>query len=295
MEGATGHGTIKSSKLEQVVIVNSGFFGQGLLIQLRAHYPTGCLLSELLQVVDGNYVVRATLEVDGMLIASALAAAKAIDVAEDQARMRLMTIVGLTPLGLTEANRESTAARIPDIAPPPPGAPAAIEPPMAVVDAASRAVDLPSTDADTGVVSTLPKAAVKPTKSKAKSTKPKSIPKVEVPPPPEPVAEMTGGADSEADLEIEYEFTMDGEVLASSADDAAMPVEPAIDLSDVIAQIGAEIERIGWTKKQGSAYLQETYGKRTRAELTEDELLSFLHYLKALPSKVQPSLNELPF
>ncbi len=79
LEGATGHGTIKSSTLEQVVIVNSGFVGQGLLIQLRSHYPTGCLLSELLQVVDGSYVVRATLEVDGIMIASALSAAAAID------------------------------------------------------------------------------------------------------------------------------------------------------------------------------------------------------------------------
>jgi hypothetical protein len=68
-----------------------------------------------------------------------------------------------------------------------------------------------------------------------------------------------------------------------------------LDLSDAIAQIGTEIERIGWTKKQGSTYLQETYGKKTRAELTEDELLEFLHYLKALPSKGHPSLSQIPF
>ncbi len=209
--------------------------------------------------------------------------------------MRLMSIVGLTPLGLTEANRESTAARIPDVAPPPRVAQAAIELPT-VVDPASDTIDLPSMDDPAlDAASTASKAAVKPTKSKAKSTKPKAIPKAEVPPPPEPVAEMTGGAGDESDLEIEYEFTMDSEMLASSTADESMPVEAAIDLSDVIAQIGTEIERIGWTKKQGSAYLQDTYGKRTRAELTEDELLSFLHYLKALPSKAQPSLNELPF
>jgi virulence-associated protein VapD len=74
-----------------------------------------------------------------------------------------------------------------------------------------------------------------------------------------------------------------------------MPSEPTIDLSDAIAQIGAEIERIGWTKKQGSSYLQEAYSKRTRAELTETELLSFLQYLKALPAKIAPALSDLPF
>jgi hypothetical protein len=66
-------------------------------------------------------------------------------------------------------------------------------------------------------------------------------------------------------------------------------------LSDVIAQIGTEIDRIGWSKKQGSAYLQGTYGKRTRAELTEPELVAFLTYLKSLPAKVQPALTDLPF
>ncbi len=69
----------------------------------------------------------------------------------------------------------------------------------------------------------------------------------------------------------------------------------AIDLSDTIAQIGMEIDRIGWTKKQGSAYLQQEYSKRTRAELTEAELFSFLGYLKSLPAKLQPELSQIPF
>jgi hypothetical protein len=289
--------------------VNSGFAGQGLLIQLRSHYPTGCLLSELLQVVENIYVVRATVEVDGTAIASAMSAAASIAVAEDQARMRLMSVMGLTPLGLTETKSEPTAMRrIPDIVSPPQVTEIGTELPAPLEVPVSLTVDAPTTVAATTVLtdststtsaSTASKATAKSTKSKAKSAKAGSAPKPEVPPPPEPMVEMTGGVDEVGDLEIEYEFTMDGEVLESSStpvtDDEAMPVEPPIDLSDAIVQIGAEIERIGWTKKQGSAYLQETYGKRTRAELTEEELLSFLHYLKALPSKVQPAFNDLPF
>ena len=73
------------------------------------------------------------------------------------------------------------------------------------------------------------------------------------------------------------------------------PIDYGLDLSDAIAQIGMEIDRIGWTKKQGSAYLQQTYGKRTRAELTETELFGFLDYLKSMPAKLQPQLSQIPF
>jgi hypothetical protein len=60
--------------------------------------------------------------------------------------------------------------------------------------------------------------------------------------------------------------------------------EKPIDLSDVIAQIDTEIDRIGWTKKQGSNHLQQVYGKKTRAELIDYELLEFLGYLRSLPA-----------
>lgn len=94
-----------------------------------------------------------------------------------------------------------------------------------------------------------------------------------------------------------YEYSVEEEgveAVEPVAAPIAVPV-PVIDLSEAIAQIGMEIERIGWTKKQGSAYLQQEYGKRTRAELTEAELFSFLGYLKSLPAKLQPTMSQIPF
>jgi len=58
---------------------------------------------------------------------------------------------------------------------------------------------------------------------------------------------------------------------------------PAIALDDLIAQISVQIERVGWTKKQGSVYLDKTYGKKTRAELRDDELEEFHLHLSLLP------------
>jgi hypothetical protein len=284
--------------LERVATVNSGFVSQGLLIQLRSHYPAGCLRSELVQVVEGSYVVRAMVEVEGVVIATGMAAATTIDQAEDQARARVMAVMGLTPLNLPEPKLETAAARIPDVVampvmpdpmiPEPP----IVEPPI-VLPATEPEVIEPIA-MDDPAEDDAAQAESKSTKSKAKSTKSKAAPKLDPVPPPEPLVEMTGGADED---EIEYEFTIEGDDGIDSTDGmtATAPPEPTIDLSDAIAQIGAEIERIGWTKKQGSAYLQEAYSKRTRAELTETELLSFLHYLKALPSKLQPALSDLPF
>jgi hypothetical protein len=273
--------------------VNSGFVSQGLLIQLRSHYPTGCLQSALLQVVDGQYAVQVMVEVDGVAIATAMAAASTIEQAEDQARARVMAVLGLTPLPLSEPKLMPVAARIPDVIPAAPMvAPIvpelAIAPELAIVPPPAPDEDEPALDG----------SSLKSTKSKAKSPKAKA--KAE--PEPEPLmAEITGGEDDSDEMAIEYEFTIEGDESDPAGDAmdaaamAAVPLAPSIDLSDAIAQIGAEIERIGWTKKQGSGYLQEAYGKRTRAELTETELLSFLQYLKALPGKLQPALSDLPF
>ena len=108
------------------------------------------------------------------------------------------------------------------------------------------------------------------------------------------------------DVEEVYEYTYEGEEIPLEPIAAievapkpvvvpAAPIDYGLDLSDAIAQIGMEIDRIGWTKKQGSAYLQQTYGKRTRAELTETELFGFLSYLKSMPAKLQPELSQIPF
>ncbi len=302
--------------LERVATVNSGFVSQGLLIQLRSHYPSGCLRSELVQVEAGSYVVRAMVAVEGVVIATGMAAAATIDRAEDAARARVMAVMGLTPLSLPEPKLESAAARIPDVVtaplplpvtlpvvvmsepmvPEPVAAPPIVAAPPLDPEPIALEAEVNELDADDAT-----QAETKSTKSKAKSTKSKAATKLDVVPPPEPLVEMTGGADVTDEDEIEYEFTIEGDDGLDATEgqtdglvDAA-PFEPTIDLSDAIAQIGAEIERIGWTKKQGSAYLQEAYSKRTRAELTETELLSFLHYLKALPSKLQPALSDLPF
>lgn len=72
------------------------------------------------------------------------------------------------------------------------------------------------------------------------------------------------------------------------------PASPAdsfeIDRSGEIVRIGVEMKRLGWTTEQGRSYLKRTYGKRSRQELDDSELMDFLQYLETLPSS-----SESPF
>lgn len=57
-----------------------------------------------------------------------------------------------------------------------------------------------------------------------------------------------------------------------------------VDFSEIIARTNVELKRLGWTNPQGRDYLVQTYGKRSRLELTNEELLDFLQYLEKLPN-----------
>lgn len=74
---------------------------------------------------------------------------------------------------------------------------------------------------------------------------------------------------------------------------AAMAIEnfddsSPVDLSDVIAQTDVEMTRLGWSSLQGRTYLEQTFNKRSRQQLTDDELLTFLLYLESQPT---PSMS----
>ena len=70
--------------------------------------------------------------------------------------------------------------------------------------------------------------------------------------------------------------------------------ETILDFWDVIAQIDAELERLGWSKEKAIAHIQSRYGCKTRWKLKDDELLEFLAYLKAYsyPSRFQLKLKR---
>ncbi|MEM8614223.1 MAG: hypothetical protein AAGF93_19545, partial [Cyanobacteria bacterium P01_H01_bin.105] len=62
-----------------------------------------------------------------------------------------------------------------------------------------------------------------------------------------------------------------------------------VDLSDIIAQTDVEMTRLGWSSIQGRNYLETTFNKRSRQQLTDEELLTFLLYLE---TQATPSMGS---
>lgn len=162
-----------------------------MLGEFRQKYPLGGLTSELLQIYQGQYLVRVLVQVDGLTLATGLGSGPTIEQAEDRARERALMALGLTP-------KEPEVPRPMLPSPPPQPAPEPGETPTA------------------GVTS-----------------------------PPEP---------------------------------------PKVDMLDILAQTTAEMKRLGWTNAQGREYLRRTYGRNSRQELTDQELLDFLNYLRSQPT-----------
>ena len=74
-----------------------------MLAQLRLQYPQSCLISELLEIKHGKYIVRALVQVEGVLIATGLGSGETVEIAEDHARERVLAILDL------EASLSTTA------------------------------------------------------------------------------------------------------------------------------------------------------------------------------------------
>ncbi|MBE9168964.1 hypothetical protein IQ238_16065 [Pleurocapsales cyanobacterium LEGE 06147] len=75
-----------------------------MLMQFRTRYPQGSLISELIAIDHGKYIVKVSVTVDGVTLGTALAGADQIETAEDYARDRALATLAL------ESNEEIKTA-----------------------------------------------------------------------------------------------------------------------------------------------------------------------------------------
>lgn len=204
----------------------------------RQRYPQGGLISELAAIEHGQFIVRVLVEIDGVAIASGLAAAPSVEQAEDQARIRALNLLGSATHGVIPSQKQLAADPVPT--------PATV-------------VTKPQISAPTPVVQQANLLEQPPLSNPVGSNFKFDLPLSE-PPEEEPVIE---------------ELSPVGMVTEA---------EETLDFSDIIARSDVELKRLAWTSDQGRNYLLETYGKRSRQLLSDDELLEFLHYLEQQPS-----------
>ncbi len=273
-----------------------------MFTQFRDRYPNGSLVTELSAIDHGKYIVRCLVQVGGTTLVTALAAAETVELAEDQARSRVLAILGIdstttpeeeeTSLVATEAptsvvtpnNSTSTAFSVdPGVAPATLTASLGQTQPTLFPEAVrtSETNSLSVSEQNNDDI-----AAPTATRSLLVDEVPftEEFPSPEV----ETFHEIDTGlikAEKMSSTPLNSPpVTSYSQSELETATSAMPATSTPIDFSDIIARTNVELKRLGWTNQQGRDYLVQTYGKRSRQLLTDDELLDFLHHLESEPS-----------
>lgn len=280
-----------------------------MIAKFRSLYPQGSLISELLTIYQGKYVVRVVVQDRGITLSTGLAAADSLEKAEDSARMRALNTLDLDSLprvtasgplagdtdtaaverpqpalkdspssdgsdspSVLEASQTATvkdlpvsapcAAQYPQLVPPPVvESPPTIKMPATVTShlesaSSNQETEQPSLPGDEPlapeIAGTTPSAEISP-----------------------PLAEPTPSTEL-AQPEVEAASIAEAKTATSSTQ--------SLDYSDIIVKTDIEMKRLEWTKEDGRKHLIETYGKKSRPLLSDQELWEFLKYLESLPT-----------
>jgi len=250
-----------------------------MLKQFRNRYPQGSLISELISVEQGKYVVRVLVQVDGVTLVTALAAHPLVEEAEDKARSRALNLLELevtpseSPLLLNNILKENS----PQIIPPETQSPPEIDLSTPAVN--SNPINLPKPSQE--------KPPEKITPVEVTQPEPEIITPVEVTQPEPEIITPVEVTQPEPEIITPVEVISTPQEIATQPEvtPEITPVplinSPPLDFAEMMAQTDIEMKRIGWTKDQGKDYLVKTYGKKSRPMLSDEELKEFLDYLQS--------------
>ena len=274
-----------------------------MFTQFRIRYPKGSLVTELVTIDRGKYIVRCWVQNEGTTLATGLAAADTVELAEDQARTRALEALAIDSSTVTK-QQETPAVTNGEVlvSPQPTPITARAFPEATSVTTPTRSESLVQPQP-----MRVPETTIASEARSLSSLEPKREEVGErVTATPLLADEMTFTYD-EYDLP-EVETTQEAETPLWAAEktsttplnDVPVPsyaekeletdtnetpsTASPVDLSDIIARTNVELKRLGWTNQQGRDYLVQTYGKRSRQLLTDGELLDFLHHLESEPS-----------
>ncbi|MEA5596385.1 hypothetical protein [Rivularia sp. UHCC 0363] len=288
-----------------------------MLAQFQSLYPTGSLISELVEIYNGKYIVRSSVQIEGVTRATGMAAAETVEEAEDKSRIRALMVLITKEEPQTEVQQKAIAQKEVSASPKP-------NLQLLANHSAVPSVEAPEY-ANTSAMAPTQIAPITPPSSPTQAPqaissnpdvfstddyseiydqdldKPLPIPTYNEPEFDTPIKDRDIMSDDELEAEenptpsnvtpINQNTETDSikKTSKTSTTKKRKKTEP-VDLSDVIAKTDVELERLGWTPQQGREYLIDTYGKRGRTLLTEEELLDFLNHLESQP--MQTDLSE---
>ena len=247
--------------------------------QFRSRYSSGCLISELVTIERGKYVVRALVTVGGATLASGLAAAETLEQAEDRARIRALAVLGIHP-NAAEKTSQATSGQT---------RASSVEPALksSFQSEKSLSPDPQAARNSGGTQKTAPDAF-------SPQTRRQPPPPVS-PAPPEPPPEVSQDWLSSTDrtrpwVPPAHTPNCREDVPFSDMESAAAS-EPT-DLSDAVAKIEVTLSKLRVNSKQEQDFLKRTYGKSNRSLLDDSELQQFLEYLEVY-EKISDEMDRL--
>ncbi|NCR26188.1 MAG: hypothetical protein GPJ16_03525 [Microcystis aeruginosa G11-04] len=278
-----------------------------MLQKLRQRYPQVALISELVQIDHGKYIVKAIVEIEGKTVVTGLAAADTVEIAEDRARERALLLLEAesTPdLQLVEKISPNNISLPEDL-------PKTVASAKKLLLEAENTPDLQLVEKVSPNNISLPEDLPKPVASAKKSTKTakvteiprpeakiepelpqvKDIPPAKIEPELPPVKDIPLPEPEPLLLEMETDnYSLLSELPEEASLTEEEPPEPEpvvvipeeIDYSVLKTKIDVEMKRLAWTTEKGREYLISTYGKKSRLLLTNEELLEFYNYLSSI-------------
>ncbi len=284
-----------------------------MLERFRASYPTGCLISELITIHNGKYIVRVLVQVNGEILASGLGAADTVELAEDKARERsLATLILDSSFSAPQTSFElstspSATNHIPQFT-------KYVNTPLQIkteeLPTAGLNLDLNEVS-DTPTVSSELEASEIPTPLEKDEllTVESSINYDDVSDSPQDSSAFDNSwldtdyrqeqneekIDETTESLIDSRNHIESEITTSepinSGIDLAAPInnnneiyssDLSQDVSDDNVSIDILMDGLGWTKEKERDFLEQNYSQKTRQFLTTEELLDFHQYLDIL-------------
>lgn len=290
-----------------------------MLSKFRQSYPNGSLISDLLTIHEGKYLVRVIVRVDGEPLATGLAAEDKLELAEDRARARAIEALGMSQVpAIAEKTLRSSPTKtspVPEQAYVPRSTPSEPSSNLSISHKNQTSSARPSiTDMEFGGI-TPPAETSQASVSAGKdwSSDRSAMPSWKAdesfnesfssPSPPPKTSwddesfsaasapsqkedfSIASVTDSQATTPLETsEFA--SQDYAGNLDKAiAIPSHSSedVDNSDILAQTDMQMRRLGWDAHKGRAILKEKYDVASRRLLNPEQLVDFLNYLKSQP------------
>ncbi|BAQ66732.1 hypothetical protein GM3709_3497 [Geminocystis sp. NIES-3709] len=249
------------------------------------------MISELVTIDHGKYIVKVAVTQEGVILGTALAANDTIEKAEDEARKRAIAVVNWSKNETLSDNQAKKEIITPQ-SPKKDSIPQKIKPEIITKTFPTPPItqDLPPLEKQSKTIEENEDLWESYNTNEIKENP------HEVDTSISPLENINENEISNTDInnislfenENNKEETATNNLIlfpelnSKELSEPTLPLEysETIDFSQIIDQTSIEMKRLAWTQEQGKKYLLETYGKKSRHLLSDHELIEFLNYLQ---------------